>query len=168
MNNIVEADIYGNINSSHVNGTSVISGIGGALDFAQNAGLPCYFTLSTAKKGALSCIVPSCSHIDITEHEHVLLSQNTVWRTSAINHPSREWRRWCASHIQITAQCCRSTMIAHWNPAVRTSTYACPAGGTWSLAHQRPRQRQHASEGLTPLTVFVSLAELNVYLHLSF
>lgn len=69
MNNIVEADIYGNINSSHVNGTNVISGIGGALDFAQNAGLPCYFTLSTAKNGAISCIVPSCSHIDITEHE---------------------------------------------------------------------------------------------------
>lgn len=73
MNNIVEADIYGNINSSHVNGTSVISGIGGALDFAQNAGLPCYFTLSTAKKGALSCIVPSCSHIDITEHEPCII-----------------------------------------------------------------------------------------------
>lgn len=69
MNNIVEADIYGNINSSHVNGTNVISGIGGALDFAQNAGLPSYFTLSTAKKGSVSCIVPSCSHIDITEHE---------------------------------------------------------------------------------------------------
>lgn len=69
MNNIVEADIYGNINSTHVNGTNIISGIGGALDFAQNARLTCYFTLSTAKKGTTSCIVPSCSHVDITEHE---------------------------------------------------------------------------------------------------
>lgn len=69
LNNIVEADIYGNINSTHVNGTSIISGIGGALDFAQNAALTCYFTLSTAKGGKTSCIVPSCSHVDITEHE---------------------------------------------------------------------------------------------------
>ena len=69
LNNIVEADIYGNINSTHINGTNIISGIGGALDFAQNARLTCYFTLSTAKKGMTSCIVPSCSHIDITEHE---------------------------------------------------------------------------------------------------
>ncbi len=73
MNNIVEADIYGNINSTHVNGTSMISGIGGALDFAQNAALPCYFTLSTAKNGTMSCIVPSCSHIDITEHEACII-----------------------------------------------------------------------------------------------
>ena len=73
MNNIVEADIYGNINSSHVNGSNVISGVGGALDFAQNAGLPCYFTLSTARNGAISCIVPSCSHIDITEHEPCII-----------------------------------------------------------------------------------------------
>lgn len=69
MNNIVEADIYGNINSTHALGSQVISGIGGALDFAQNAGLTCYFTLSTAKKGAVSSIVPHCSHIDITEHD---------------------------------------------------------------------------------------------------
>lgn len=69
MNNIVEADIYGNINSSHALGTKIISGIGGALDFAHNAALTCFFTLSTAKKGALSTIVPCCSHIDITEHD---------------------------------------------------------------------------------------------------
>lgn len=79
MNNVVEADLYGNINSSHALGTKIISGIGGALDFAQNAGLSCYFTLSTAKKGCVSTIVPFCSHIDITEHDsHVIVTEYGV------------------------------------------------------------------------------------------
>jgi succinyl-CoA:acetate CoA-transferase len=69
MNGMVEADIYGNINSTHVAGTSIINGIGGSGDFARNGFLSCFLTPSTAKNGAVSCIVPMVSHVDHTEHD---------------------------------------------------------------------------------------------------
>ncbi|WP_304487907.1 acetyl-CoA hydrolase/transferase C-terminal domain-containing protein, partial [Dyella sp. ASV21] len=69
MNGMVEADIYGNINSTHVAGTSIINGIGGSGDFARNGFLSCFLTPSTAKNGAISCIVPMASHVDHTEHD---------------------------------------------------------------------------------------------------
>ena len=46
-----------------------MNGIGGSGDFARNAGLSVFFTESTAKGGAVSCIVPFCTHIDHTEHD---------------------------------------------------------------------------------------------------
>jgi succinyl-CoA:acetate CoA-transferase len=69
MNSMIEADIYGNINSSHVMGTSMMNGIGGSGDFARNGYLSFFVTPSIAKDGAISCIVPMCSHIDHTEHD---------------------------------------------------------------------------------------------------
>lgn len=69
MNGMVEADLYGNINSTHVAGTSIINGIGGSGDFARNGFLSCFLTPSTAKNGAVSCIVPMVSHVDHTEHD---------------------------------------------------------------------------------------------------
>jgi len=69
MNGMVEADLYGNINSTHVAGTSIINGIGGSGDFARNGFLSCFLTPSTAKNGAISCIVPMVSHVDHTEHD---------------------------------------------------------------------------------------------------
>ena len=69
MNGMVEADLYGNINSTHVAGTSIINGIGGSGDFARNGFMSCFLTPSTAKNGAVSCIVPMVSHVDHTEHD---------------------------------------------------------------------------------------------------
>lgn len=69
MNNILEADIYGNVNSTNVMGTRMVSGIGGSGDFARNALLTAFFTLSTARGGAVSSIVPMCPHVDHTEHD---------------------------------------------------------------------------------------------------
>jgi succinyl-CoA:acetate CoA-transferase len=69
MNGMVEADLYGNINSTHVAGTSIINGVGGSGDFARNGFLSCFLTPSTAKNGAVSCIVPMVSHVDHTEHD---------------------------------------------------------------------------------------------------
>jgi succinyl-CoA:acetate CoA-transferase len=69
INGMVEADIYGNVNSTHVAGTSIINGIGGSGDFARNGFLSCFVTPSTAKDGAISCIVPMVSHVDHTEHD---------------------------------------------------------------------------------------------------
>ena len=69
MNAMIEADIYGNVNSTHIMGTGIMNGIGGSGDFARNAYLSFFMTPSTAKDGAISCIVPMASHVDHTEHD---------------------------------------------------------------------------------------------------
>ena len=69
LNAALEADIFGNVNSTHVTGTSVMNGIGGASDFARNAALSVFMLPSTAKDGKISSVVPFCSHIDLTEHD---------------------------------------------------------------------------------------------------
>jgi succinyl-CoA:acetate CoA-transferase len=50
-------------------GTQIQNGIGGSGDFARNAYTSFFMTPSTAKKGAISCIVPMVSHVDHTEHD---------------------------------------------------------------------------------------------------
>jgi len=69
MNTAIEADIFGNINSTHIMGTRMMNGIGGSGDFAHNASISIFMTPSTAKDGEISCIVPMCSHVDHTEHD---------------------------------------------------------------------------------------------------
>lgn len=69
MNGMLEADIYGNVNSSHVMGTSIMNGIGGSGDFARNGYLSMFLSPSTAKGGAISSIVPMVPHVDHTEHD---------------------------------------------------------------------------------------------------
>ena len=69
MNTAVEADIYGNVNSSQMNGTTVYNGIGGSGDYARNALISIFMTPSVAKGGKISCIVPAVTHVDHTEHD---------------------------------------------------------------------------------------------------
>jgi succinyl-CoA:acetate CoA-transferase len=69
MNGMLEADIYGNVNSTHVMGSAIMNGIGGSGDFARNAFLNFFLSPSTAKGGAISAIVPMASHVDHTEHD---------------------------------------------------------------------------------------------------
>jgi len=76
MNGLIEADIYGNVNSTHVMGTRIQNGIGGSGDFTRNAFISFFMTPSQAKDGALSCIVPMVSHVDHTEHDvHVIVTE---------------------------------------------------------------------------------------------
>ena len=69
MNSMIEADIYGNINSTHIMGTRMMNGIGGSGDFTRNGFFSIYVSPSTAKGGAISAIVPMVSHHDHTEHD---------------------------------------------------------------------------------------------------
>ncbi len=68
INTALEADIFGNINSTHVLGTKMMNGIGGSGDFTRNAYCSIYTTPSTAKGGAISSFVPMVSHMDHSEH----------------------------------------------------------------------------------------------------
>jgi succinyl-CoA:acetate CoA-transferase len=69
MNTAVEADIYGNVNSSHILGSRVYNGIGGSGDYARGASVSIFMTVSTAKDGKVSSIVPGVTHVDHTEHD---------------------------------------------------------------------------------------------------
>jgi succinyl-CoA:acetate CoA-transferase len=69
MNGMIEADIYGNVNSTHIMGSRIQNGIGGSGDFARNGYLSIFMAPSTAQKGSISTIVPMVSHVDHTEHD---------------------------------------------------------------------------------------------------
>ncbi|MGW6693605.1 acetyl-CoA hydrolase/transferase family protein [Rhodococcus sp. NPDC054953] len=69
MNGMLEADIYGNVNSTHVMGTRIMNGIGGSGDFARNGYVSLFLSPSTAKDGQISSIVPMVPHVDHTEHD---------------------------------------------------------------------------------------------------
>lgn len=68
LNTAIEVDIFGNVNSTHVNGTKMMNGIGGSGDFTRNSYLSIFLTPSTAKNGTISCIVPKVTHEDHNEH----------------------------------------------------------------------------------------------------
>jgi succinyl-CoA:acetate CoA-transferase len=77
INGMIEADIYGNVNSTHLMGSSIQNGIGGSGDFARNAFISIFASPSLAKGGAISCIVPMVSHVDHTEHDvHVVVTDH--------------------------------------------------------------------------------------------
>ena len=79
MNTAIEVDIYGNVNSTHIAGTKIMNGIGGSGDYARNGFLTVFFTTSLAKGGAISSVVPFCSHVDHTEHDvDVIVSERGV------------------------------------------------------------------------------------------
>ena len=68
LNVALEADIYGNANSTHLFGQNIMNGIGGSGDFERNAYLSVFMLPSTAKQGCISSIVPMCTHLDHSEH----------------------------------------------------------------------------------------------------
>ena len=79
INTALEADIFGNVNSTHVLGTKMMNGIGGSCDFTRNAYISIFTTPSTAKDGKISSIVPMVSHLDQSEHSvKVLITEHGV------------------------------------------------------------------------------------------
>lgn len=79
INTALEADIFGNINSTHVVGTKMMNGIGGSGDFCRNSFLSIFTTPSTAKGGKISAIVPMVSHVDHSEHSvKILITEHGI------------------------------------------------------------------------------------------
>lgn len=79
INTALEADIFGNVNSTHVLGNRMMNGIGGSGDFTRNAYLSIFTTPSTAKNGHISAIVPMVSHTDNSEHSvKVIITEHGV------------------------------------------------------------------------------------------
>jgi len=79
INTAIEVDIYGNANSTHISGTKMMNGIGGAGDFIRNAYISIFTCPSTAKGGIISSIVPMVSHHDHTEHDvNIIVTEQGV------------------------------------------------------------------------------------------
>jgi len=76
MNGLIEADIYGNVNSTQLMGSRIMNGIGGSGDFARNAFISIFMMPSTKKDGKISGIVPYASHVDhITQDVQVIVTE---------------------------------------------------------------------------------------------
>ncbi len=79
INTALEADIFGNVNSTHVLGTKMMNGIGGSGDFTRNAYLSIFTCPSVAKGGAISPFVPMVAHVDHSEHSvDILITEQGV------------------------------------------------------------------------------------------
>ena len=79
VNTALEADIFGNINSTHVLSTKMMNGIGGSGDFTRAAYLSIFTTPSTAKDGKISAFVPMVAHVDHTEHSvKIIITEHGV------------------------------------------------------------------------------------------
>ena len=79
INTALEADIFGNVNSTHVMGSKMMNGIGGSADFTRSAYISIFTTPSTAKGGKISAIVPMVSHVDQNEHSvNIIITEHGV------------------------------------------------------------------------------------------
>lgn len=79
INTALEADIFGNVNSTHVLGSKMMNGIGGSGDFTRNAYISIFTTPSTAKDGKISAIVPMVSHVDHSEHSvNIVITEHGI------------------------------------------------------------------------------------------
>jgi succinyl-CoA:acetate CoA-transferase len=79
INSGLEADLQGQVNSSHIKGSQLIGGIAGSYDFARNSSISLFALSSTSRQGKTSNIVPRVSHVDHTEHEvDVLITEHGI------------------------------------------------------------------------------------------
>jgi len=68
VNTVLEMDVFGCANSTHVAGTQLMNGVGGSGDFTRNAYLSFLVAPSIAKGGKISTVVPMVTHVDHNEH----------------------------------------------------------------------------------------------------
>ncbi len=72
MNTPVEFDIWGQVNSTHVNGERIVNGLGGSGDFFRNAYIGIAHTPSVRRLRdgrVVSCVMPRVGHVDHSEHD---------------------------------------------------------------------------------------------------
>ncbi|MGE5481255.1 MAG: succinate CoA transferase [Chloroflexota bacterium] len=79
INTALEADIFGNVNSTQTFGKNMMNGIGGSGDFTRNAYISIFTCPSVAKKGKISAIVPFVTHVDHNEHSvQILITEQGI------------------------------------------------------------------------------------------
>jgi len=88
MNTPIEVDIYGHVNSTKIDGSRIVNGLGGSGDFFRNSYLSIAHTPSVRrlKDGrVVSCVLPYLRHVDHTEHDIkcIVTEQGTALNTAA-------------------------------------------------------------------------------------
>ena len=78
INTALECDLFGNVNSTHVLGRSLMNGIGGSGDFTRNGWLSIFTCPSTQKGGKISTVVPQVSHVDHNALVSVIVTEHGV------------------------------------------------------------------------------------------
>jgi 1,4-dihydroxy-2-naphthoyl-CoA hydrolase len=147
MNAMIEADIYGNVNSTHVMGSAIMNGIGGSGDFARNAYLSIFMTPSLAKDGSISCIVPMVSHVDHTEHDvQMIVTEQGLADLRGLSPPARAPDRGALRAPGLPARA--AGLYGACAARVPGSAHASLAGRRAGLALRLPEDRQHDG-GLT-------------------
>jgi succinyl-CoA:acetate CoA-transferase len=129
MNGMIEADIYGNVNSTHVMGSRIQNGIGGSGDFARNAYISMFVSPSVAKGGAISCIVPMVSHVDHTEHDvNVVVPEQGLADLRGLpprRRGGRPRRSSIAARTRITEMSCRIISTGLWRLQSASTLRTC-------------------------------------------
>ena len=153
INGMIEADIYGNVNSTHLMGSSIQNGIGGSGDFARNAYISMFVTPSTAKGGAVSCIVPMVSHVDHTEHDvHVIVTEQGLadLRGKAPRRRAQQIINTCAhpSYRAALQDYFDRAMMAH--PHGRHTPHLLEEALSWHVRYQRAGTMLDAGSRGTP------------------
>lgn len=119
INTALEADIYGNINSTHVTGTKMMNGIGGSGDFTRSGYISIFTTPSTAKDGKISSFVPMVSHLDHSEHSvKIIISE---WGVADLRGKSPRQR---------AEEIINNVIHPDYRESLREYLKICPAGQT--------------------------------------
>lgn len=126
MNGMIEADMYGNVNSTHVMGSAIMNGIGGSGDFARNAYISIFMTPSQAKNGQISCIVPMVSHVDHTEHDvQVLVTEQGLADLRGLSPTQRAKVIIENCAHRTSSPPFRTTTSVHWNTLLVNTLHIC-------------------------------------------
>lgn len=106
INTAIEVDLFGNVNSTHVMGSSMMNGIGGSGDFTRNAYISIFTCPSLAKGGKISPIVPLVSHMDHSEHsvQVVVTEQGVADLRAKTPHERAELIVECCAHPDFRPQ----------------------------------------------------------------
>lgn len=111
INAAIEADVFGNINSTHVLGKSLMNGIGGSGDFTRNAFISIFVCPSLQKGGKISTIVPLVSHADHSEHsvQVIITDQGIADLRGKSPHERATLIAGCCAHPDFREALCRYT-----------------------------------------------------------
>jgi len=83
VNTPLEIDMYGHVNSTLINGSKMVNGVGGSGDFMRNAFLSIMLTPSTVATKVdptgITRVLPMLAHVDHTEHEmHIIGTEQGI------------------------------------------------------------------------------------------
>ena len=150
MNGLIEADIYGNVNSTHVMGSRIQNGIGGSGDFARNAYISIFMTPSTAKGGTISAIVPQASHVDhITQDVQVIVTEQGLADLRGLS-PKQRARTIIANCAHPDYRPALEDYYRRAQGRILRPAIALPAGRSTVLAPALHRDGQHAGLSSPP------------------